>query len=231
MLRGFGARDYLWDVATEVQHQLRPGMSVSGGYYRNWFGNFRATDNLAVTPADYDPYCITAPVDTRLPRGGGYQLCGLADINPNKFGQFNNLVTQASHYGHQTQVGDFLNISANARLGSGLQFGGGLDSGRIVTDKCFVVDSPQDLLNCHIVQPFKDPRVGAVVGHAEVANRTENWLTKMQQVRYYAAFQVIKGTESLLSGTVTCASGCCSGTRTGTRARRSGLPSHSSTAW
>jgi hyaluronan synthase len=65
----------------------------------------------------------------------------------------------------------------------------------------------------HIVQPFTDPRVGASVGHAEVANRWVNWLTKMQQVRYYSAFQVIKGTESLLSGTVTCASGCCAAYR------------------
>lgn len=65
----------------------------------------------------------------------------------------------------------------------------------------------------HIVQPFADPSVGAVVGLAEVANRMRNWLTKMQQVRYYGAFQVIKGTESLLSGTVTCASGCCSAYR------------------
>lgn len=65
----------------------------------------------------------------------------------------------------------------------------------------------------HIVQPFADARVGASVGHAEVANRMVNWLTKMQQVRYYAAFQVIKGTESLLSGTVTCASGCCAAYR------------------
>jgi len=65
----------------------------------------------------------------------------------------------------------------------------------------------------NIVQPFVDERVGAVVGHADVANRWVNWLTKMQQVRYYAAFHVIKGTESLLSGTVTCASGCCSAYR------------------
>jgi hyaluronan synthase len=35
----------------------------------------------------------------------------------------------------------------------------------------------------------------------------------MQQVRYYSAFMVIKGTESLLSGTVTCASGCCAAYR------------------
>jgi len=64
-----------------------------------------------------------------------------------------------------------------------------------------------------IAGPFRDERVGAVVGHADVANRWVNWLTKMQQVRYYAAFHVIKGTESLLSGTVTCASGCCSAYR------------------
>jgi len=155
VLRGFGARDYLWDLGAEVQHQLRPGVSVTGGYYRNWFGNFRVTDNLAVTPADYSPYCITAPVDSRLPGGGGYQLCGLYDVNPSKFSQFNNVVTQASHYGNQTQVGDFFNISANARFGSDLQFGGGLDTGRVVTDRCFVVDSPQQLLNCHIVPPFR----------------------------------------------------------------------------
>ena len=64
-----------------------------------------------------------------------------------------------------------------------------------------------------IVQPFADPRVGAVVGHADVRNASVNWMTKMQQVRYYSAFRVIKGTESMLSGTVTCASGCCAGYR------------------
>ncbi|HEX2046387.1 MAG TPA: glycosyltransferase [Acidimicrobiales bacterium] len=64
-----------------------------------------------------------------------------------------------------------------------------------------------------IVQPFADERVGAVVGHAEVRNSRVNWMTKMQQVRYYSAFRVIKGTESMLSGTVTCASGCCAAYR------------------
>ncbi len=64
-----------------------------------------------------------------------------------------------------------------------------------------------------IVQPFADDRVGAVVGHAEVRNSRVNWMTKMQQVRYYSAFRVIKGTESMLSGTVTCASGCCAAYR------------------
>lgn len=65
-----------------------------------------------------------------------------------------------------------------------------------------------------IVQPFVDERVGTVVGHAFVRNGMANWITKMQQVRYYSAFRVIKSMESLLSGTVTCASGCCAAYRT-----------------
>ena len=45
-----------------------------------------------MTPADYDPYCVTAPVDSRLPGSvSGKQFCGLYDINPAKFGQVNKL--------------------------------------------------------------------------------------------------------------------------------------------
>ena len=66
-----------------------------------------------------------------------------------------------------------------------------------------------------LTAPFTDLRVGAVVGHAEVRNRHATWITKMQQVRYFAAFRVIKGAESRLSGTVTCASGCCAAYRRG----------------
>jgi hyaluronan synthase len=63
-----------------------------------------------------------------------------------------------------------------------------------------------------IVAPFRDPRVGGVVGSAEVLNKTETWLTRMQQVRYYVAFHAIKGSESIF-GAVTCASGCFSAYR------------------
>lgn len=63
-----------------------------------------------------------------------------------------------------------------------------------------------------LVADFADERVGAVVGHAEVLNKTANWLTRMQQVRYFVAFRVIKGCESLF-GAVTCASGCFSAYR------------------
>jgi hypothetical protein len=163
VLRGFGVRDNFWDFSTEVQRQLGRAASVTGGYYRNWSDNFHfdvnrqgyVTDNLEVTSADYSPYCITAPLDPRLPGGGGYQVCGLYDIAPAKFGRVNNLVTQASNYGKQTRVSDFFGLTFNSRFGSDLRFGGGVDTGRTVTDSCFVVDSPQQLVHCRVVTPFK----------------------------------------------------------------------------
>jgi hypothetical protein len=141
-LHGFGARGYNWDFTAELQHQLRPGVSLSGGYYRNWFGNFLVTDNTLVSPSDFDPFCVTAPLNPRLPGGGGYQICGLYDISPAKVGQVNSVVTQADNFGKMRRVNDFFNITVNARAGAGLQYGGGVDTGRSVNDACFNVDSP-----------------------------------------------------------------------------------------
>jgi hypothetical protein len=151
--QGFGSRDYLWDFGTEVQHQLADTVSVTVGYYRNWYKNFSATDNLAVTPADYDHYCVTAPVDARLPGGGGYPVCGLYDVKTTRFGQIDNLVRPAADFGKQERMSDFVSVNLTARL-KGFRIGGGLDTGRTITDNCFVVDSPQQLLNCRQVIPF-----------------------------------------------------------------------------
>jgi hyaluronan synthase len=63
-----------------------------------------------------------------------------------------------------------------------------------------------------IIKPFRDRRVAAVTGHADVQNRAYNVLTLLQQVRYFVAFRVIKGSESIF-GAVTCASGCFSAYR------------------
>ena len=154
-LQGWGKRDYHWDTSLEVQHQLGSSVSVSAGYYRNWYGNFLVTDNLAVGPADYTPYSIVAPSDPRLPGGGGQTITGLADISQAKFADVNNLVVPASTFGDQSQVSNFMNLSFNARLLRGAQLGGGIDTGRMVQDRCFVVDSPQELFNCRVVTPFE----------------------------------------------------------------------------
>jgi Carboxypeptidase regulatory-like domain len=141
-IRGYGRRGYNWDFTTEVQRELRPGLSMTAGYYRNWYGNFFVTDNILVTPTDFNPFCIAAPGDSRLPGGGGYQVCGLYDVTPTKFTSVNSEVTQASNFGELKLVNDFFNVSANGRIGSAVQWGAGVDTGRTVNDACFNVDSP-----------------------------------------------------------------------------------------
>ena len=142
VLRGWGVRNSNWDFGSEIQRELGTGVSLTAGYYRNWYGNFTATDNLLRGPADFGSYCVTAPRNPNLPDGGGYQVCGLSDVSVAKFTQVDNLVTQSSHYGKQRQVNNFVNIGINTRLRSGAQFGGGVDTGRTMTDNCFVIDAP-----------------------------------------------------------------------------------------
>lgn len=148
VLLGFGARESNWDATAELQHQLTPGISINAGYYRNWAAHFQATDNELVSSVDFSPFCITAPSDARLPGGGGYQVCGLYDVSLAKFGAANNVVTQASRFGEQKRISNFFSVGINTRLPSGIRIGGGVDTGRTLTDNCFVIDSPQQLVNC-----------------------------------------------------------------------------------
>ncbi|MCS0826148.1 glycosyltransferase family 2 protein [Cytobacillus firmus] len=58
----------------------------------------------------------------------------------------------------------------------------------------------------NIVQPFQDPKMGGVAGRTEVENKFTNALTKLQTVRYYIAFRIMKAAESTFD-CVTCLSG------------------------
>lgn len=63
-----------------------------------------------------------------------------------------------------------------------------------------------------LIKYFIHPDVSAVAGHAFVTNADTNYLTKMQDVRYYVAFKAYKSAEALY-GSVMCCSGCCSAYR------------------
>jgi len=164
-LNGWGTRPFQWEFSTSVQHQFLPNVSVDFGYFRRWYGNFGVTDNLALTPADFDPYCITAPADSRLPGGGANQLCGLYNVTPAKFSvAAQNFVTLASNYGTQMEHWNGIDFSANARLISGLTVQGGVSTGRTSTDNCEVVAKLPELIStattalplgyCHMNSPF-----------------------------------------------------------------------------
>lgn len=58
----------------------------------------------------------------------------------------------------------------------------------------------------HVVQPLKNPKIGAATGRCEVENKWTNFLTRMQAVRYFVGFRIFKAAESIFD-VVTCLSG------------------------
>ncbi len=82
-------------------------------------------------------------------------MCGLANVDQDSYGRVQNFVTSREPFGEFESRNDFFNIAFDARLAHGIRLGGGADTGRSVADNCFVIDSPQALVNCRIVTPFK----------------------------------------------------------------------------
>jgi hypothetical protein len=161
---GWGNRPYQWEFSGGVQQALTSRISVDVSYFRKIFGNFLVTDNTLVTPSDYTAYSITAPANPLLPGGGGYQITGLYDLNPNKVGQVNNVVMFASNFGNQIQHWNGIDATVNARLGKGVLLQGGMSTGGTTTDNCDVVakvNNPSPLY-CHQETPFYLPQVKLV---------------------------------------------------------------------
>src|SRR5262245_11325181 len=145
-ISGFDQRRNNWETSATVSHELMPRVSTEISYYRRAQGHLTTTDNLDVSPADFTPYCVTAPVDSRLPNGGGNQICGLYDITPAKFGlAANNLVTFVDKAGGQwTEVFNGVDFAANARIRSDLFVTGGFATGNTHFNNCSsFVDNPQ----------------------------------------------------------------------------------------
>ena len=136
-LKGFNKQTSNWQAAASIQHELRPGMALNVGYFRTWYQNFLVTDNLATTAADYDPFCVAVPTDSRLPNSGE-QLCGFYDVKPALFNVIQNVRTQASNYGKRSEVFNGIDVTLMTRFAQRGQFSGGLSVGRTVFDACEV---------------------------------------------------------------------------------------------
>ena len=141
-LEGFNSQYHNWQGSVSLQHELTPGVGLNVGYYRTWYGGdcggsgltntvtcTLVTDNLLVTPADYDQFCVTVPTDSRLPNSG-QQLCGLYDLKPALFGRSDLLARPASDFGELTKVYNGIDVTLNARFGQGGSFSGGREHGR-----------------------------------------------------------------------------------------------------
>jgi hypothetical protein len=134
-ISGWGNRPYNWELGVSVQQQVLPRVSVNVGYYRRWFGNQYSVENLATPAADYTPFGIPAPVDPRLPNGGGYAVTGLYNLVPTDFGKVNEFATNQG-LASQTENWQGVDVSVTARMRNGLTVQGGTSNGRSLADNC-----------------------------------------------------------------------------------------------
>ena len=133
---GWGVRPYSWSLGVSVQQELMPRVSVNVGYFRNWWGNQYTVDNRTNALSDWTPFGIQAPVDSRLPGGGGQVISGLYDLVPTAVGKVDEWATNAKNYAKQTENWHGVDVGVVARLRSGLTVQGGTSTGRKLSDSC-----------------------------------------------------------------------------------------------
>ena len=179
---GWGKRNWDWQFSTGVQHEIVPRVSVDASYSRRWWGNFFVTHNRALGPQDYDEVTLTAPIDSRLPGGGGYPVTFLTRNSNSVLGVSDPYYTSAKDFGDQTNYWHGVDIAVNARLNNGLLVQGGTSTGRGVSDTC-------EVLIGRYGRPMtpSTATVGAtaVIDGQPACSATEPWITTVRGLASY----------------------------------------------
>jgi Carboxypeptidase regulatory-like domain len=190
ILEGWSVRSNDWQIGASIQQQILPRVSVEAGYLHRWLNNFTVTDNLLVGPGDFTAYSITAPSDPRLPGGGNYSVGGLYNVVQSKFGQTSNNITLANDFGEQYQRYNGVLVNVSARLGAGVQFQGGINTGKTINDNCAVRAQLPELTTVAGVSPAVS--VGNPYCHAD-----PGLITKISTLGSYTVPKI----DVLVSGT------------------------------
>jgi hypothetical protein len=159
LLSGWSSRPDDWQVGVSIQQEVAPRMSVEVSYNRRWWNRFvDATDNTLTTAADYDAFTLTAPLDSRLPGGGGYTVGPLYDVRAALAGRSSNVVYNVDKYGEYVRYWHGVDVNFVARLRAGLTLQGGTSTGRLAQNTCDIRSNLPEfsLLNyaCETAPPF-----------------------------------------------------------------------------
>jgi hypothetical protein len=186
---GWGVRQYDWQFGVAVQHEIIPRVALDVSYNRRWWGNHFFTDNVALTPLDFDQVTIAAPQNPNLPNGGGDPVTFFTRNTRSPLGATDNYFTSASDYGDVTAYWHGVDAQVSARLSNQLFLQLGMSGGRGVRDYCEVA---QKLPELYVT-------AGSLLVNQQIASCaiSEDWLTSVRGLATYTIPRI----DVLLSGT------------------------------
>ncbi|MDR1989445.1 MAG: TonB-dependent receptor, partial [Acidobacteriaceae bacterium] len=204
VLNGWFKRGYNMEYTVSAQQQLADTLSVNGGFYRRTFGNDTFTQDLRYTNADYDgPFCITAPSDSHLPNGGGYQVCGLYDLKPSVFAEnrpANNLIRSANDFGGTTNRYQGFDINLDKRFGNGAFVRGGISATSRLFDNCNLIKAGYSSVASGTVRGTEIYPDGTTYCHREYSYRPDAKLLGAYRLPYgiqvSGTYQFSRGVQS-----------------------------------
>ena len=141
LLTGWGVRTHDYQTEITLQQEVLPRVSAEVSYIRRTFHGFMVTDTLGRNfQTDWVNYTINAPIDDRLPGGGGYPITVYL---PRTTAATQNNLKRESSVGvdgkERDAYYDGINFNVNARMRNGLFASVGTQTGRRVDDRCNVV--------------------------------------------------------------------------------------------
>ena len=173
---GWGVRNYDWQFGVAVQHEILPRVALDVSYNRRWWGNFFATDNLALGPQDFDQVTITAPQHPNL-SSSGQPVTFLTRNARVALGATDNYFTTMSDYGDVTAYWHGVDAQISARLSNRLFVQLGSSGGRGVRDYCAVTEQLPELYTT----------AGAILANQQLGSCaiSEDWLTSIRGLASY----------------------------------------------
>jgi hypothetical protein len=165
-LDGFAVRAGHWNYHVTLQHELRPGLGVTASYAYVTNFNQLETDNLLISPSDFDAFTVVAPDDPRLPANvRGQTMTGMFVIKDAARPLVNNFRSFDTKFGDRKDIYNGADFNVNWRASNGATLGGGMTWGDLHVDDCYVVDNPTQLRFC---ERNIDPNFGLVRGGLQV---------------------------------------------------------------
>jgi hypothetical protein len=186
---GFRERPANWEFSGSIQQQLREGVSATVGYFRRVYTNFEVQENRAVGPNDVDYFSVTAPLDARLPGGGGQRIDGIPDLKPSVVGLIDNNTLRTDHFGKRKQHWDGVDVTIDARMRR-ILLQGGFSVGKTSVDECDLARALPEMLFLARDQRVptsycRNTSVSSITGGSTLGGSTTPWQTQLKLLGSY----------------------------------------------